>query len=409
MEKKTIGGFIAVLRKANGMTQKELAEILNISDKTVSRWERDESTPDLALIPVIADLFHVTTDELLRGEKRAQDVPNNEQPKGKSIKQVERIIKNARTKILQKSFAVLAISMIGFIAAMICNFGFYRAKIGFFVASVFYVVAIVCESIFFVGAWNSMNGDEFSGDKIEDTKNYFINLLEKVIEVTLILFAATLPLVSNPAYIYTDYGILFVTELFYGLFYAFTAFIICTVIRWKINGKIISKKVVAETTEVEKHYKDFSLKIKYIAILLIIMMITFIGQLFIQYRGEKIFMSGTKFDNYEDFKSYMETPITNEGVQYEIDGESDYQEEIIEDENGNVLCKYVPYNESIVSIEYGGGDDDLPITVYTAQDWENLNHTLDNVKKVFGIIYLLEIAGVFIRFMTVKKKLLHDK
>ena len=41
MEKATIGGFISILRKANGMTQKELAEKLNVSDKTISRWERD--------------------------------------------------------------------------------------------------------------------------------------------------------------------------------------------------------------------------------------------------------------------------------------------------------------------------------------------------------------------------------
>ena len=53
MDKKTIGGFIAVLRKANGMTQKDLAEKLNVSDKSVSRWERDDGAPDLSLIPVI--------------------------------------------------------------------------------------------------------------------------------------------------------------------------------------------------------------------------------------------------------------------------------------------------------------------------------------------------------------------
>ena len=70
MEKKTIGQFIAVLRKSNGLTQKDLAEELNVSDKTISHWERDESAPDLSLIPVIADLFGVTADELLRGERR---------------------------------------------------------------------------------------------------------------------------------------------------------------------------------------------------------------------------------------------------------------------------------------------------------------------------------------------------
>ena len=70
MERKTIGGFIAALRRANGMTQRELAERLNVSDKTVSRWERDESAPELAAIPVIAEIFGVSCDELLRGERR---------------------------------------------------------------------------------------------------------------------------------------------------------------------------------------------------------------------------------------------------------------------------------------------------------------------------------------------------
>ena len=69
MEKKTIGAFISALRRANGMTQRELGERLFVSDKTVSRWERDECTPDLSLIPVIADIFGVTSDELLRGER----------------------------------------------------------------------------------------------------------------------------------------------------------------------------------------------------------------------------------------------------------------------------------------------------------------------------------------------------
>ncbi|MFT3952836.1 MAG: helix-turn-helix transcriptional regulator [Oscillospiraceae bacterium] len=67
MEKKTMGAFICVLRKANGYTQSALAEKLNVSDKAVSRWERDEAMPDLTLIPVLAEIFDVTCDELLKG------------------------------------------------------------------------------------------------------------------------------------------------------------------------------------------------------------------------------------------------------------------------------------------------------------------------------------------------------
>ncbi len=69
MERKSIGAFISALRKSNGMTQKELAEKLCVSDKAVSRWERDESAPDLYLIPVIAEIFGVTSDELLLGKR----------------------------------------------------------------------------------------------------------------------------------------------------------------------------------------------------------------------------------------------------------------------------------------------------------------------------------------------------
>ena len=64
MSKNTMGQFIAALRKANGMTQQEVADRLNVSNKAVSRWERDECAPDISIIPAIAEMFGVTCDEL---------------------------------------------------------------------------------------------------------------------------------------------------------------------------------------------------------------------------------------------------------------------------------------------------------------------------------------------------------
>ena len=105
MEKKTIGAFIAVLRKANGMTQRELAEKLNVSDKAVSRWERDECAPALSLIPVIAEIFNITTDALLRGERKTQNAEEAEAPaeasvyiREKSNKQFQDLL---RTKLMR--------------------------------------------------------------------------------------------------------------------------------------------------------------------------------------------------------------------------------------------------------------------------------------------------------------------
>ena len=72
MDKRSVGSFIAALRRAKGMTQKDLAALLHVSDKTVSRWETGEGAPELALIPAIAEIFGVSCDELLRGERKIE-------------------------------------------------------------------------------------------------------------------------------------------------------------------------------------------------------------------------------------------------------------------------------------------------------------------------------------------------
>lgn len=62
-----IGMNISKLRRHRGMTQQELTEKLNVSNKTISRWERQESYPDVILISKIADIFGVSCDDILRG------------------------------------------------------------------------------------------------------------------------------------------------------------------------------------------------------------------------------------------------------------------------------------------------------------------------------------------------------
>ena len=63
--KHIIANNIVILRKSKKLTQVEFAEKLNYSDKTVSKWERAESLPDIIIIKQIADLFGVTVDYLL--------------------------------------------------------------------------------------------------------------------------------------------------------------------------------------------------------------------------------------------------------------------------------------------------------------------------------------------------------
>ncbi len=64
--KKTLGMMIAELRKEKGMTQLELAEKMGVTDKAVSKWERDLSCPDINSLPNLAEVLGVTVDELMQ-------------------------------------------------------------------------------------------------------------------------------------------------------------------------------------------------------------------------------------------------------------------------------------------------------------------------------------------------------
>ena len=66
MKKQSFGAMIAAMRKEQGMTQLELAEKMGVTDKAVSKWERDLSFPDVDSIPRLAEIFDVTVDELMQ-------------------------------------------------------------------------------------------------------------------------------------------------------------------------------------------------------------------------------------------------------------------------------------------------------------------------------------------------------
>ena len=73
MEKQTLGQKIAELRKAKNLTQLELATQLNITDKAVSKWERDISCPDINTFPKLAEILGVSVDELLPASTTPKD------------------------------------------------------------------------------------------------------------------------------------------------------------------------------------------------------------------------------------------------------------------------------------------------------------------------------------------------
>lgn len=73
MKRQTLGTMIATLRKENGMTQLELAEKMGVTDKAVSKWERDLSCPDVSSIPKLAEIFSVSVDELMQVKEEGKE------------------------------------------------------------------------------------------------------------------------------------------------------------------------------------------------------------------------------------------------------------------------------------------------------------------------------------------------
>lgn len=68
MDKDKFGKFVTNRRKEKNMTQKELAEILHLTDKAVSKWERGLSFPDISILEPLANALEITVMELLKGE-----------------------------------------------------------------------------------------------------------------------------------------------------------------------------------------------------------------------------------------------------------------------------------------------------------------------------------------------------
>ena len=180
MEKKTLGSFISALRRAQGLTQQEVADRLAVSNKAVSRWERDEAMPDILLLPAIADLFGVTVDELLRGERMREaqtresaiaitdptegshedeeggythETPVNEEENAPSqtrsaadpraLRGLRSLTKRAVTSFRTSLLIAIALSCLGYVIHLAVSYGFYRPVIGFFCMVAFTVAAVV--------------------------------------------------------------------------------------------------------------------------------------------------------------------------------------------------------------------------------------------------------------------------
>ncbi len=182
MEKKTIGSFLSALRKANGMTQQEVADKLNVSNKTVSKWERDEGCPEIMMLPALAELYSVTVDEILRGERIVKEY--EEQKSQRSEERIKYLIEKASLKFTDCSIASVVLGAVALFLAYtigdIINYSYIW--IGYVIVLVLIAASITTLLIAFNNFTSGLKGaDDEAQKEYEKAKKKAIKYITAVV------------------------------------------------------------------------------------------------------------------------------------------------------------------------------------------------------------------------------------
>lgn len=119
MDNKKFGDFIKKLRKEKQLTQKELGEKLNITDKAISKWERGLSFPDIAVLKDLAEFFEIDISELLNGERGKKQEIDIEKAIKEAIENYKNIEEKKKEKVQKVKKRIGVISIIIFVFALI--------------------------------------------------------------------------------------------------------------------------------------------------------------------------------------------------------------------------------------------------------------------------------------------------
>lgn len=435
MEKKTMGSFIAALRRASGMTQKELAERLNVSDKSVSRWERDDGAPDLALIPVLAEIFGVTCDELLRGERMPEESGTAAQPSPKIEQQRRRILAAGLSKFKSHSCIALALSAAGFLLAMACNTALERALLGFFLGAVFFVAAAAVEAVQINAAFLAVDGGEDA--EVNAYRRAVVRWAKWVYGTMWVLFACTLPLLL--AFYPVSYDGMTISRTRVGvtlglgqmLGVVLAALVIWVLALSFITPHLLKRGVYALTKREEEAYRK-NRRLKRFTVLGLCAALglsAFLNSALTGFGDPVRSAKGTKFTNMEDFKTYMEKYVWSDYYEDDIFNPIDFWQEVgysysdkvgdmfyneygtpleqrsvrgevLADSKGNVLCNFLWRNHQVVKWEAGADENGgLPITVYTQDDIRAAHRRVKAVNIIFYGVYAAEAAVALIVYL----------
>ena len=418
MEKKTMGKFISVLRKANGMTQQELADKLLVSDKTVSKWERDERMPDISLLPAIAEIFGITTDELLRGERNNPERSdyNTEESEAKQKAKSDKQLKLMIDKKVRTYNALTCISAFLVIIGLILAVTLY--DLGTILSVVFLMCAQACQIVFAVLSVVRADEEDGSFDGIGRANTHIIKVATTftIINLSMVVFCC----LFNYA---VDVAFMLVLP---------TAVVLYSIYALAIRNQLYKRGLMTMSATEEKVYARNSKLFKKMLVICgsIAVIGSVVGFCVIQYAVD-FAQPSSKFSSVERFKSYVEGECDAWIEEYynpedwmfdngygdlEFDEEGfhayyleNIKEDALMDEKFNVLCEYRCLKNKYAEIKaVKDKEGNITVQLFTDQDireaYNNMDVALQNLGFAVGLIYFGVVIALYIVLANVNKK-----
>lgn len=226
MKKQSTGEFLAALRKDAGFTQQDVADKLNISDRTLSSWETGRTEPDLSSLSALATLYGVTVDEVLRGERRAREVAPEKEI---SEREQKNLYRNKFTKYNGKRILCLGLSYLcAFLFLAGCSLICTPYKSSLTWLSILFIVVgaggnFTCVTLLFYFDYTVMQNAEptFSDDC--ENKNYAFTLAVRHKSAAALMFNSLPYIVGLVTFLVTSIIIYVGLEVDFGI-----AFGLCT-------------------------------------------------------------------------------------------------------------------------------------------------------------------------------------
>ena len=431
MEKKTIGKFIAVLRKANGMTQKELGQKLLVSDKTVSRWENDEFSPDISLLPAIAEIFGITVDELLRGERNNPEregygtVETETKNKAKSDKQFDLMLDKKSSKYTALTCVSIFITVVGMLISLLLKAldGIVLAVI---IASVFSVLAEICQIIFAIEAFIKTNEDDVYLEKTATFNSRVVRMASWFSILNLSIPANSMLILHQITDQITGRARLIGNGTILGLVVA-QFVILCVIYILAVRNPLIKKGLIAYKEEDKKINELNSKLLKKMTLIcgIIAIVLVGVGHIFlipdIYYNH---ILPHRTYDTFEEFKEEYERryddwcedqkeierfwyedsqgELVFDEAEFENFCRSQMEEDFLEDDKGHMYRYYYSYDDRPGILSYEKSDN--KITDIKVFDAELADDCVTIVKNFFGIVFIVYFAICAVIYQSLAHK-----